>query len=226
MRKHHNKLFYGKYRHKVTFDMPWAGMLYPYTNETLEGLINGTHRDCLHLNKNFWKVDSRVKNLAKFIKDNRTKMKFRLQQYSAIFYCNKGMASKLVCNFWEYWKGSKVVDPKASKLDKNTVVCARLPHGKFKYQIHIRKDSHKLISISEKNTIWRFLQNNKDNCLISSRQVIGFLAGENTNCWGGYFYIKDQKMLTPIYMIANKIIEKVIHYKELKNESNKKITRT
>ena len=110
--------------------MPWAGILYPYTDETLESLVDGTHRDCLHLNKNFYKVDSRVKNLAQFIIDNRKKMKFRIQQNEAIFYCNKGMASKLVCNFWEYWKGSKVVDPKASKLDKNTVVCSRLQNRK------------------------------------------------------------------------------------------------
>lgn len=206
--------------------MPWAGILYPYTDETLESLVDGTHRDCLHLNKNFYKVDSRVKNLAQFIIDNRKKMKFRIQQNEAIFYCNKGMASKLVCNFWEYWKGSKVVDPKASKLDKNTVVCARLPHGKYKYQVHIRKDSNSLITKPEKDNIWRFLQTNKNNCLISSRQVIGFLASDNSYFCGGYFYVKDQKMLTPIYMIANKIIEKVIHYKEYKNAGNKKITRT
>mgnify|MGYP001489054534 CR=1 FL=1 len=46
----------------------------------------------------------------------------------------------LVESFWEDWYGSETVDPKFAKLGKNTVGCKRLPHGKFKYQIHLKKD--------------------------------------------------------------------------------------
>ena len=46
--------------------MPWAGILYPTTDENLQEMIDGTHPDTLHLNKMFWKVDSKVVKLAKF----------------------------------------------------------------------------------------------------------------------------------------------------------------
>ena len=145
MRRHHNKLYYGKYRYKNIFDMPWAGILYPTTDDNLQQMLDGTHRDTLHLNKMFWKVDGKVLKLAKFIKDHRSKMQFRIQQNKSIFYSNKGLASKLVCEFWEYWKGSTTVDPKVKKLEKNTMICKRIPHVSFKYQVHLKKD---MVSIS------------------------------------------------------------------------------
>ena len=64
MRKHHNKLYYAKYRFKTIFQMPWAGILYPTSDENLQKMLNGTHQDVKHLNKNFWKVDSKVLKLA------------------------------------------------------------------------------------------------------------------------------------------------------------------
>ena len=215
MRKHHNKLFYGKYRYKNVFDMPWAGILYPTTDDNLQQMIDRTHRDILHVNKNFWKIDNKVIRLAKFIKENRNKMQFRIQQKKVIFYSDKGIASKLLNNFWTYWIGHATVEPKAKKLLKNTVVCKRLPHGKFKYQIYLKNDSHKIISTKDKSTLWNFLQRNKDDYLVSSRHLIGFLAGESQHCYGGYFYAKEQKMITPVYMMAQKIIEKVITFKTI-----------
>ena len=44
-------------------------------------------------------------------------------------------------------------------------------------------------------------------------------------CYNGYFYINNQKMLTPIYMIAQKGIDKVIKFVAIKNGRNKKTTR-
>ena len=90
MRKHHNRLFYGKYRYKNEFDMPWAGILYPTTDENLQQILDGTHRDVVHLNTNFWKIDSKVLKLAQFIKENRDSMQLRLQQHKAILYSDKG----------------------------------------------------------------------------------------------------------------------------------------
>ena len=220
MRKHHNKLFYGKYRYKNEFDMPWAGILYPTTDENLQEMIDGTHRDTLHLNKMFWKVDSKVVKLAKFIKENRDSMQFRLQQHKAIFYSDKGLASKLVCDFWEYWKGSTTVNPNAKKLDKNIIACSRLPHGFFKYQVHLKKDAHKYLSHSAKQNLWNFLIRNTNDCLVSSKAIISFLNNKERYCFKGYFYVTDAKMLTPIYMMAGKSIDKVIKFEKVKNASN------
>ena len=224
MRKHHNKLFYGKYRYKNVFDMPWAGILYPTTDENLQEMIDGKQTQTKYLNTNFWpsnwKVASNVIALAKFIMNNRTKMKFRLQQNKAIFYSDKGQASKLVCDFWEYWKGSTTVNPNAKKLDKNIIVCSRLPHGFFKYQVHLKKDSHKYLSHNAKQNLWNFLIRNTNDCLVSSKAMISFLTNKDKQCFQGYFYVTDAKMLTPIYMMAGKSIDKVIKFEKVKNASN------
>ena len=47
-------------------------------------------------------------------------------------------------------------------------------------------------------------------------------------CWkhfGGYFYVKEEKFLTAIYMLAQQAIDKVIQFRKVKNGSNKKTTR-
>ena len=80
MRKHHNRLYYGKYRYKVSFKMPWAPMMYPTTDENLQSYIDGTNNDVPFLSHKVWRQSSDVIRLAKFIKDNRLRMKFRLQQ--------------------------------------------------------------------------------------------------------------------------------------------------
>ena len=46
--------------------MPWAGILYPTSDENLQKMLDGTHRDVRYLNKDFWKVDSKVLKLADF----------------------------------------------------------------------------------------------------------------------------------------------------------------
>ena len=126
MRKHHNKLYYSKYRFKTLFKMPWTGILYPTTDQKLLDMIQGKDKTVRYLNKEWYKTSPDVLKLAQFIIDNRTKMKFRLQQKYAIFYSDKGLASKLVCDFWEYWKGSTTVNPNAKKLDKNIIVFYQL----------------------------------------------------------------------------------------------------
>ena len=39
MRKNHNKLYYGKYRHKTVFKLPGSLMFYPTTDEAIEFLM-------------------------------------------------------------------------------------------------------------------------------------------------------------------------------------------
>ncbi len=225
MRKHHNKLYYAKYRFKTIFQMPWAGILYPTSDENLQKMLDGTHQDVKHLNKNFWKVDSKVLKLAKFILCNRSKMKFRFQQHKAIFYSDKKFAQKLIETFWDFWHGSESVDPRFDKLGGNVVGCHRLPHGKYKYQIHLKKDIHQHINKQEREGLWEYVQRNVDNCLVSNRYVLDYLEGKHPHCYSGYFYVSEEKMLTPIYMIAQKGIDKVIKFEKVKNGSNKKTTR-
>jgi len=226
MRKHHNKLYYGRYHFKTRFKMPWAGILYPTTDENLQKMLDGTHRDVKHLNKSFWKVDAKVLKLAKFILDNRTRMKFRLQHDHASFYSDKNLAKIIIDTFWDFWQGSESIDPKFKKLGKNTIGCIRLPHGNFQFQVHLKKDVHQLITNSERENLWAYLERNKKNCLVTNKYVLDYLIGKYPHCYHGYFYVSEQKMLTPIYMIAQKAIDKVIKYVAIKNDSHKKIKRT
>ena len=222
MRKHHNKLYYGKYQFKTFFKMPWAGILYPTTDENLQKMLDGTHHDVKHLNKHFWKVDSKVLKLAKFILDNRTRMKFRLQQKYAIFYSDKNLAKVIVDTFWDFWDGSESIDPNYNKLGKNSIGCRRLPHGKFKYQIHLKKDVHQHLTKQERENLWAFLERNDTECLVSNKYVLDYLIGKYPHCYHGYFYVSEEKMLTPIYMMAQKGIDKVIKFVKVKNGRNKK----
>ena len=222
MRKHHNKLYYGKYQFKTFFKMPWAGILYPTTAENLQKMLDGTHHDVKHLNKHFWKVDSKVLKLAKFILDNRSKMKFRIQSKHAIFYSDKNLAKVIVDTFWDFWDGSESIDPNYNKLGKNSIGCRRLPHGKFKYQIHLKKDVHQQISQQERESLWAYLERNENDCLVSNKYVLDYLIGKYPHCYHGYFYVSEEKMLTPIYMMAQKGIDKVIKFVKVKNGRNKK----
>ena len=207
--------------------MPWAGILYPTTDQKLLEIIQGKDKTLKYGNKS-WQVSNQpdITRLAQFILDHRTKMKFRLQQDYAIFYSDKELAQELIETFWDSWHGSENVDPKFNKLNENTVGCRRLPHGKYQYQVHLKKDVHQRITKQERENLWGFLERNVDNCLVTNKYVLDYFEGKYPHCYHGYFYVSEQKMLTPIYMLAQKAIDKVIKYVKVKNESNKKIKRT
>jgi len=223
MRKHHNKFYYQKYGFKSIFKMPWAGILYPTTDQKLLEMIQGKDKSVRYLNSKWYKTSPDIIKLAQFIIDNRTKMKFRLQQKYAIFYSDKSLAQLLVETFWDYWYGSESVDPKFNRLGKNSIGCRRLPHGKFQYQVHLKKDVHQHLTNSERQNLWQYIERNENECLVTNKYVLDYLIGKYPHCYHGYFYVSEQKMLTPIYMIAQKGIEKVIKFVAIKNGRNKKI---
>ena len=206
--------------------MPWAGILYPTTDQKLLDMIKGKDKSIRYLNKEWYKTSPDIVKLAQFIIDNRTKMKFRLQQKYAIFYSDKPLAQLLVETFWDHWYGSESVNPKYNRLGKNSIGCRRLPHGKFQYQVHLKKDVHQHISKQERETLWAYLDRNENDCLVSNKYVLDYLIGKYTHCYHGYFYISEEKMLTPIYMIAQKGIDKVMKFVKVKNGRNKKTKRT
>ncbi len=213
MRKNHNRLYYGAYRHKNEFRLPGSLMFYPTTNENLLN-IKKRYPDAPEMNY-----------LADFILQNRNNCKFRFQGRKAIFYTNKKLAQKLVTKFWEFWTGTDIVDPRFKDIDANTVGCTRLPHGKYHYQIHMKKDAQHFISDTQRRALWQFLERNVDNCLVTNMGLIDYLETKIDYCYGGYFYVTEEKYLTPIYMLAQQAIEKVIKFRKVENGSNKKTTR-
>ena len=206
--------------------MPWAGILYPTTDQKLLDMIQGKDKSVRYLNKQWYKTSPDIVKLAQFIIDHRTKMKFRLQQKYAIFYSDKSLAQLLVETFWEHWYGAESVNPKYNKLGKNSIGCRRLPHGKFQYQVHLKKDVHQHISKQERESLWAYLERNENDCLVSNKYVLDYLIGKYPHCYHGYFYVSEQKMLTPIYMLAQGAIDKVIKYVQVKNAGNKKVKRS
>ena len=123
-------------------------------------------------------------------------------------------------------KHLKNVNPKYNKLGKNSIGCRRLPHGKFQYQVHLKKDVHQHISKQERESLWAYLERNENDCLVSNKYVLDYLIGKYPHCYHGYFYVSEQKMLTPIFMLAQGAIDKVIKYVQVKNAGNKKVKRT
>ena len=166
-----------------------------------------------------------INRLADFIINNRKKMKFRIQEKHAIFYTNKSLAQELIDGFWHFWYDATEVDLNARLLKKNQVICKRIPHGKYPYQIHLKKDTHQHLDDKDRDALWNILSNNKNNCLVSHRYVYDFLSGKAKFCYEGYFYVKDEKMLTMINLLAGKGIKKIVNFIEDKNGSHKKIKR-
>ena len=52
--------------------------------------------------------------------------------------------------------------------------------------------------------------------MITNYNIIDFLEDKSPYCFGGYFYVKEAKYLTPIYMMAQEAIEKVIRFRKVK----------
>ena len=153
-------------------------------------------------------------------------MKFRLQQTKSIFYTDKKLANELVVSFWENWLESKVVDPKYADLEENTVGCTKLPHGKYKFQIHLKKQKARQVDSEKRKALLRFLDNNVDNIYVTNSLLIDWLEGKDNWYPASYFYVTEEKYLSPLYVIAGNMIEKVIKFKETRNAGNKKITTT
>ena len=204
MRKHHNKLYYGKYSYKTIFKMPGTLMFYPTTDRYLTTLKE----------QNVGLTE--LHNLADFIMKHRNNMRFRMQDKKAIFYSNEALSKALVGSFAQYHMNTEIVDPKFGSLDKNSVGCDRLPHGKYEYQIHLKKDVHRHLNKLQRKTLYMFIERNIDSCLITNRYVIDYLEGHHPHCYHGYFYVESEKFLTPIYMIAQKGIDKVITFVKVK----------
>ena len=213
MRKHHNRLYYGRFKHKTVFRMPGTLMFYPTTDQWLTDL------------KSKYTGYKDIEYLADFIIRNRSKIKFRFQDRKSIFYSDQTLAQRLIDRFWEYWTASETVDPKYSNLDAGTVGCARLPHGKYQYQVHLKKDTQVLINEAQKQALRDFLERNIDDCLVSNCHLLDYLESKTPYCFGGYFYVKEEKYLTPIYMMAQQAIDKVIKYRKVKHGSDQKTKR-
>ena len=204
MRKHHNKLYFGKYTHKATFAVPYLSQLYPTTDFYLERFLRSNNLK-----------NETVKKVAKFILENRSKMKFRLQNSFCIFYGHKQFIIDAINLFWDNWINITSTDPKKNKvLNNNIVVCKRLPLGKYQYQVHTKRKMYANLTDSQKQLLFKYLTQNDDNATITNRNLKQWLSGAGAIHYDlqGYFYIKDEKALTPIYMISNKIVDRVTKF--------------
>ncbi len=214
MRKNHNRLYYGRFRHKTVFKMPGSLIFFPTTDEHL---ITIKERHPNTPNVNF---------LADFIMSNRQKIKFRFQDRRSMFYTDKKLAQQLINKLWDFWIGYETVDPKHGKLGENIIGCTRLPHGKYHYQVHLKKDAHLHITSAQKDNLREFIERNVDHCLVPGYAILDYLEDRCPYCFGGYFYVTKEQFITPIYMMAQEAIDKVIQFRKVKkNGSDKKTTR-
>jgi len=228
MRKTHNKLFYGQYTHKAVFRMPWCGWLYPTTDEHLQRLLTDASAfeghvfatDIMKIKKH----RGEIMRLAKFILRYRNQIKFRLQSPDAIIYGSKAIIHRAITEFWDQWIDCRETDHQhIKKLDPNTVLCNRLPHGKYQYQIYLKQDAHFKINDRNRKTLGKYLLQSTDVARVVNRHMLEWLEGRGEYC-EGYFYIADEKCLTPVYMIIQDSIDKIIKYVTISNDRNNQKT--
>ena len=194
--------------------MPGSLIFFPTTDEHL---ITIKERHPNTPNVNF---------LADFIMSNRQKIKFRFQDRRSMFYTDKKLAQQLINKLWDFWIGYETVDPKHGKLGENIIGCTRLPHGKYHYQVHLKKDAHLHITSTQKDNLREFIERNVDHCLVPGYAILDYLEDRCPYCFGGYFYVTKEQFITPIYMMAQEAIDKVIQFRKVKkNGSDKKTTR-
>tara|TARA_R100001015_G_C4583498_1_gene139685 strand:+ start:155 stop:739 length:585 start_codon:yes stop_codon:yes gene_type:complete len=194
--------------------MPGSLIFFPTTDEHL---ITIKERHPNTPNINF---------LADFIMSNRQKIKFRFQDRRSMFYTDKKLAQQLINKLWDFWIGYETVDPKHGKLGENIIGCTRLPHGKYHYQVHLKKDAHLHITSAQKDNLREFIERNVDHCLVPGYAILDYLEDRCPYCFGGYFYVTKEQFITPIYMMAQEAIDKVIQFRKVKeNGSDKKTTR-
>jgi len=206
MRKHHNKLFYGVYTHKTIFKMPWAHGLYPTTDENLLKYVKGQ----VSL---LGKYNMEMANLAGFIMENRHNMKFRVQKDQTLFYSNFETARDILVRYWDYFIDVKSVNlTHIDKIKKNIIICKRYPHNAYQYQIYLKKDIHRILDENEKDSFAQFCFANKSGIKITNKFINDYLTGKNQYCWHGYFFVKEEKFLSVLYILIEKAIDKVYKY--------------
>ena len=223
MRKTHNKLFYGQYTHKAVFRMPWCGWLYPTTEDHLRRILTDTEmfKGHMQFSTDIFKVKkhrAELMRLADFILKHRTQIKFRLGTPNAIFYGSKNIIHQAITEFWDHWIDCRETDIQhVKKLDPNTVLCNRLPHRKYRYQIYLKKDAHHTINDRNRKSLAKYLLQNTDVARVVNAHMLDWLEGKSDYC-EGYFYIADEKCLTPVYMIIQDSIDKIIKYVTISND--------
>jgi len=206
MRKHHNKLFYGTYTHKTVFKMPWAHQLFPTTDENLIKYVKGQ--------KHFYgKQHPALIDLAVYIMENRHNIKFRVQKDHTLFYSDFETAVEIITKYWKYFIDVVSINlAHTNKLQKNIITCKRYPHKDFRYQIYLKKDIHQILDDNERQSFIQFCKRNKENIKITSKYINDFISGKTPYCWYGYFYVKEEKFLSPLYIIMKRAIDKVQRY--------------
>jgi len=230
MRKHPNKLFFNKYTHKASFKTPFAGWMYPTTDEHLRKIVTDpfVFSEKSYLYRNIMidkKQKEHLRRLASFILTNRNNIKFRLQTSVSYFYGSSSVIRDLILEFWDHWFDIKSVDKKyLDQVDKNTILCTRLPHKKYQYQVHLKKFAHLNMSKTKREQLASYLFRSKDNTYVSGKHLKMWLMGDSDYS-EGYFYVKDEKCLTPVYMIAQESIDKIIKFVTI-NRNDRNNTKT
>ena len=189
--------------------MQFTNALYPTTDEHLMRFVNekGYFFGIQH---------PLLRDMAAFIMQNRNNVKFRIQGGKTLFYCNFNFALELVTKYWDYLFDVQSVDLKqVGKIKANEVLCKRYPHKVYEYQVFLKKDLHKILTDNERQSFVNFCEVNSDGVKISSAHVLNYIAGETKYCWNGYFYVRDEKYLSALYLIMQKAIDKVQKYIKL-----------
>ena len=217
MRKHHNKLFFGKFTHKAVFKMPWALWLYPTTDEHLTKLLhqgNENYDGHFYLNKiaKAQKYKKEIRSLAYVILRHRKNMKFRIQDKKVIIYGNKSLIHDLISAYWDEWVDCFETNNNFdSKMNKNTVLCTRLPHKRYQYQIWLKPDTYSPNSKLAKS-LGTYILGKPDVGRSANKKQENWLGGRRDYDGSGYFYIANEKYLTPIHMILGESIDKIIKF--------------
>ena len=196
--------------------MPWAGWLYPTTDEHLTKLLSDHEAFHGHVfmekHIKIKKHINEIRALAYIIRKFRKQMKFRIQDNYVIMYARKTLIHDLITAFWDQWIDCFETNQNFDmKMDKNTVVCSRLPHKKYEYQVWMKQGCYHSKDKMAKS-LSSYLLNNSEIGIPANEMQKWWLEGKSDYDGHGYFYIKDEKCLMPVRLILGEHIDKIIKF--------------
>lgn len=205
-----NKLFYKKYPYRITCGIQGCWLIRSYGwDQAKQFAIDGTG---WHFSNWRPKVDG--ENLNEFITvidSYRDTLKFRFEHdYFDIYLEEENQYNNLQQLLARWIQGLSEPEDKTSlnflKEEQNSrkVICNKLPHGKYRYKIHLRYRT----SIDLRKNFKNWITNYADKIRVP-HQTLEWMEYESRWQWCPFMYVEDQGTLSMVCLFLGGSVYKI-----------------
>lgn len=206
----HDKLYFNKYQYRLAIYNDY----YYYVRTNDEAYISFILLEKSHIDK-LHKLLCDIIKIKKFVSKNKDIRTFISHASNSVsIYSNDRESLLSLCDSFDQsrCKMWKVRESHAELLKKDKSVIITRSLGNFRFRITLGNDTRKGTL-----PIANWIDNNKAKVRVG-KETLRCLRSERSSCSGLYFYVKDEKSLLIVQMLAgNKIrtINKLVDKKDL-----------